>query len=152
MANAMYLEGAAYKNITSAQTTYLANSYGTLFGVSLNTNGATVTVYDSTSASGTPIGIIASDAPEGMYLEQIGFSKGLTVVTGGSCNVTFAYAAAFSTTGPAVSMSPSISPSKSPSLSPSASPSLSPSLSSSVSPSQSLSPSLSPSISPSPSE
>jgi len=80
------LDGNGYKHITAAQTTYLADNYGILHGISLNTNGGgTITVYDSTTASGDVIGVIAVDAPEGPYLEGIRFNKGLTIVTGGTC-------------------------------------------------------------------
>ena len=159
--HAVDIEGNSHHLCDASTTNNVASGAGVLRGISLNTNGGTAIVYDSLTASGTEIGTIANDAPEGMYLEDIAFSTGLTIVTGATINVTAIYRPAgtpfSSSTSPSVSKSPSLSPSKSPSLSPSTSPSvsvspsLSPSTSPSVStsPSESLSPSLSPSFSPS---
>jgi len=144
MANEYQLTGNEAKNIAVAKTTYLARSYGVLNNISLNTNGGTVTVYDSTTGSGTLLGSIASDAPEGTYLQNIAFYNGLTIVTGGTADVTVTYRAG--TSGWTVV---SVSPSSSSSVSESPSASVSPSASTSISPSASVSPSASTSISPS---
>lgn len=154
MANSVFIEGATYKHITTASTVRLSNAFGILHGISLNTNGATVTVYDNAQGTGTVIGVIAADAPEGMYLESIRFNNGLSIVPAGTVDITVVYSSPQSslTVGSiSPSASPSVSPSKSPSTSPSVSvsPSVSPSTSPSVSVSPSLSPSASPSVSPS---
>jgi hypothetical protein len=80
--------GYAYKNITTAATTTVKASPGTLGGISVNTSqsGASAVVYDNTAASGTKIGTFAltaagmlADVPAG-----VAFTTGLTIVTSGS--------------------------------------------------------------------
>lgn len=145
---AVDIEGNAFKNVTASKTMYISTSAGVLHAVVLNTNGGTVDIYDNRAATGTKVGQIASDAPEGQFVYDVAYSNGLTVVTGATVDCTVVYRPGSSTIN-SPSVSPSISPSVSPSISPSASPSLSPSSSVSPSPSPSTSPSNSPSASPS---
>jgi hypothetical protein len=152
--DSMYYGNAIVKAYDDSRRTFavatnqvIATGAGVLVGVSLNTNGGTVTLYDNTAPSGTSIGIIASDAPEGFFPFGIAFTTGLTVTNGSTTNCTIVYRGTSSVSSASLSPSTSVSPSSSASVSPSESPSVS--ASASVSPSTSVSASSSASISPS---
>jgi hypothetical protein len=91
--------GATYQNITTSATTLVKTGAGTLYGVFINTKGAssnTATVYDSLTGSGTKIGTIDTTATTGPFLNSengVAFSTGLTVVTatGTQADITISY-------------------------------------------------------------
>lgn len=73
-----------YKNITTDATTTVETGPGFLHTVCVNTPAATgtVTIYDSTTGSGTKIGTITSFASTvGCLVYDVAFWTGLTVVT-----------------------------------------------------------------------
>jgi hypothetical protein len=97
-----------YTNITGNSTITIKSSSGTLHGILINNNstGGTVTIYDSTSASGTTIASLQigtstggtlslTGTPTSTFLGPLGleFVNGLTVVSAGSTsnNITFIY-------------------------------------------------------------
>ena len=145
---AVDVEGNSYRNLSASTNTTVTTGVGVLRGISLNTNGGTVTIYDSLTPSGTKIGTIAADAPEGFFPFEASFALGLTIVTGATVDATVIYRPAStvhtsSSASPSTSISPSVSNSESPSTS------VSNSSSASISPSTSVSNSSSASISPS---
>ncbi len=76
----------SYNNITSQTTTLVKSGAGTLASLSINTPLATgvITIYDSTTASGTKIATITQPATAffGTLAFNVAFATGLTVVTG----------------------------------------------------------------------
>lgn len=79
--------GYSYSNITTNATTTVKSGAGTLHSIVVNTSGATdtITVYDSTTGSGTKIGTINSAATPGATLiYDVAFATGLTLVTAGT--------------------------------------------------------------------
>jgi hypothetical protein len=74
----------SFANITTDTTTALKTGPGFLHNVCINTPAATgtITIYDSTAASGTKIGTITSYASVPIcYHYDVAFWNGLTVVT-----------------------------------------------------------------------
>jgi hypothetical protein len=145
---AVDIEGNSFLNITGATTKVVCTGAGVLEGISINTNGGTVVVYDGLNTSGTKIASFATDLVEAFFPLHVAFTTGLTVVLGATVDVTVIYRGASATrssssTSPSTSVSPSVSASVSPSTS------VSPSVSASVSPSTSVSASRSSSVSPS---
>jgi hypothetical protein len=73
-----------YQNITTDTTTVVKSTSGVLHTVCVNTPAATgtITIYDSTAASGTKIGTITSYAslPK-CFTYDVAFWTGLTIVT-----------------------------------------------------------------------
>jgi hypothetical protein len=74
-----------YTHIATNTTTTLKSASGVLHAICVNTPGATdtTTVYDSTSASGTIIGVLSA-AAAGCIDYQLRFANGLTIVTSGT--------------------------------------------------------------------
>lgn len=88
--------GRAYNNITTATTTNVKSGKGNLHGLTFNTQvaGATVTLYDSTTGSGTKIGTITLPATVGEPFTlpyDVAFTTGLTIVTSAATDITVAY-------------------------------------------------------------
>jgi hypothetical protein len=86
-----------YTHLSGNGTTTLKGGSGGLFGVTVNTKGAsgnTLTLYDNTGASGTVIAVIDTTAQVGVLNFGVGFSTGLTAVlaTGTAADVTIAWA------------------------------------------------------------
>lgn len=90
-----------YTRITGNTTKVVKQSSGTLHGIVISDNntGGTVSIYDNTSATGTPVFIFQIGTASGGLLSQNGiqgptfigplgmeFSTGLTIVTAGSTN------------------------------------------------------------------
>ena len=74
----------SYQNITTDTTTTLKTGPGYLHTVCINTPAATgtITIYDSTAASGTKIGTITSYASTAVCQHyDVAFWIGLTIVT-----------------------------------------------------------------------
>lgn len=93
-----YSSGYPFENITSADTTVVKDSPGTLRSVCLNTLAASgvVTLYNNTEASGAVIATITN--PETLLSEgpicvsyNSSFDVGLTVVTTGVQDITITY-------------------------------------------------------------
>jgi len=79
--------GASYSHtdITTTTTTVVKSGPGFLKAICVNTpaTGGTATIYDSTTASGTKIGTITSDASTtpGCWVYEVQFRQGLVIVT-----------------------------------------------------------------------
>lgn len=91
---AVAIAPAASQNITSATTTTAKSGAGMLSKIIINTSAAgTITVYDSTSASGTKLATItavASGNPVSLSYD-IPFGTGLTIVTSASMDITVTF-------------------------------------------------------------
>lgn len=73
-----------YNNITTNTTTTVKTGPGILHTVCVNTIGtapATLTIFDSTTGSGTKIATLLMNANDTFFLYDVGFSNGLTCVT-----------------------------------------------------------------------
>jgi hypothetical protein len=88
-------ERFSYSNITSATTTTVKSGAGFLHAIIINTPvaSATITIYDSTTGSGTKIGTITLGATlandiYGNFLYDVYFTTGLTIVTSGVTDIT----------------------------------------------------------------
>jgi len=84
----------AYMNLTASGTTTVKSGQGELAGMIVNTSaaGATVTLYDSTTASGTKIATV--NTPNNFVANIIYglmFTNGLTVNLSAACDVTIIY-------------------------------------------------------------
>ena len=81
------------RGISTATTTVVKYGPGVLVSVILNeTNAGAITIYDATSATGTPIATIAASAAAGSvfpYLCQ--FTTGCTIVTAGADDITVVF-------------------------------------------------------------
>lgn len=76
-----------YSHISTAATTVVKGSAGTLHAISVNSKGtvaSTITVYDNTAGSGTVIGVIDSLNLYGIFILDVAFATGLTLVTTGT--------------------------------------------------------------------
>lgn len=76
-----------FGHISTAATTTLKSGSGTLHNVSVNTLGtvaSTATIYDSTTGSGTVIGVINTLNLSGSFILDVAFTTGLTIVTTGT--------------------------------------------------------------------
>jgi hypothetical protein len=78
-------ESFLYNNITTNTTTTVKSGAGTLHWCTVNTaptgTGQSITIYDSTTASGTKIGTHTSPVQGAVYEYDIAFTNGLTIVT-----------------------------------------------------------------------
>lgn len=90
--------GGAFSNITSAATTTVKSGAGVFHKLCINTYSATatITMYNSTTATGTKIGTITNPATliaEGpnCAVFDVYFSLGLTIVTTGTQDITVVY-------------------------------------------------------------
>lgn len=90
--------GYSYNNITTATTTTVKSGVGTLHSITINTPVAsgTITIYDSTTGSGTKIGTITNPATllqmgPLVAAYDIAFTTGLTIVTTGAQDITVVY-------------------------------------------------------------
>ena len=87
--------GKLFSNITTATTTTVKSGAGIFDKIIVNTpvNSATITIYDSTTASGSKIATITlpASATPIVLPYQIAFGTGLTIVTSGATDITVAY-------------------------------------------------------------
>ena len=83
-----------YTNITTATTTLVRSGGGVLHTLTVNTTAAaTITIYDSLTASGNKIATIsASPAVGSDFQYDVAFTTGLTIVTAGAHDITVAWA------------------------------------------------------------
>ncbi len=94
-ADAQAVAHVSYQNITTDATTTVKTGAGKLVAVCVNTPAATetITIYDSTAASGAKIGTItlyASTNP--CFIYNVSFTVGLTLVTATAAgDITVAY-------------------------------------------------------------
>lgn len=94
----MAVQGYNATNIAAAGTTTLKTGSGVLHGIVVNTPiaSATITIYDNTTATGTKIGTVTlpgtllAQGPGGAIYDAA-FTKGLTVVTTGTVDITVLY-------------------------------------------------------------
>lgn len=88
----MTLPKYSYNHITTATTTVVKNTPGTLHTIVVNTTAAgTITVYDNTAASGTVVAILKASVAENTYTFDTIMGTGITVVTGAASDVTVTY-------------------------------------------------------------
>lgn len=88
--------GYSYNHIATATTTTVKSGVGTLHSITVNSLGtvaSTLTVYDSTTGSGTIIAIINSLSITGTLTFDVAFATGLTIVSTGTVapDVTVSY-------------------------------------------------------------
>lgn len=82
-----------YRNINTATTTNVKSGSGHLHAVTINTTAAgTISLFDSLVGSGTAIAVIAASVTEPVYLYDLQFNTGLTVVTAAASDVTVSFA------------------------------------------------------------
>ena len=77
----------SYRHISTATTTVVKSGAGGLHSVVVNTLGtvaSTTTIYDNTTGSGTVIGVINTLTLAGVFVYDVAFTVGLTVVTTGT--------------------------------------------------------------------
>lgn len=77
----------SYQHISTATTTTVKSGAGGLHSVVVNTLGtvaSTTTIYDNTTGSGTVIGVINTLTLAGMFVYDVAFTVGLTIVTTGT--------------------------------------------------------------------
>ena len=77
----------SYNHIATAVTTVVKNAAGFLHGISVNTKGtvaSTITIYDNIAGSGSVIGVIDSLNLAGLFILDVSFLTGLTIVTTGT--------------------------------------------------------------------
>lgn len=87
----------SYANITTATTTTVKSGAGFLHRIQINKSvaSATITIYDSLTATGTKIGTLTfgasllTDFPTAEL--DVAFSIGLTIVTSGATDITVSY-------------------------------------------------------------
>lgn len=86
------LGAQSYTNLAAAGGTQVKAGIGWLGGVTVNTGiaSATVTLYDSLTATGTKIATISAAAPLSLPF-GVRFSTGLYAVVSGTPDVTIAY-------------------------------------------------------------
>lgn len=73
-----------YNNITTNTTTTVKTGTGLLHCITVNnppTGANTLTIFDSTTGSGTKIGTAVMNANDQTLLYDVGFGNGLTIVT-----------------------------------------------------------------------
>jgi len=77
----------SYAHISTSTTTTVKSGAGFLHAVSVNTLGtvaSTTTIYDNTTGSGTVIGVINTLTLSGIFVLDVSFATGLTLVTTGT--------------------------------------------------------------------
>ena len=90
--------GALHAHITTSTSTAVKSTSGTLYGLTINTGqaGASITVYDGTTAAGAVIGIYSATAQGAVTMPGPGAAivTGIYVVTAGAtpADVTVFYA------------------------------------------------------------
>lgn len=80
-----------YKNITTATTTTVKSSAGLIHNLCINNpgSGGTITIYDSTTGSGTTIGTVtATSTTIVCFAYDVFYLNGLTIVTSASMDIT----------------------------------------------------------------
>ncbi len=82
-----------YRNIASAGTYVLSTGPATLGTITINTTAAAaITIYDSTSATGTKIATIAASPVIGStFVYNVDCLTGLTIVTAGASDITVGF-------------------------------------------------------------
>ena len=85
-----------YAHLNASGTTTLKSGAGRLGRVTVNNpgTGASITLYDNTSGSGTVIAAISGLSTIGSFIYDVQFSTGLTIVIAGTTppDVTVSYA------------------------------------------------------------
>lgn len=78
--------------ISSATTTVVKSGAGVLHCITVTELAAgTITIYDSTTGSGTVIAVLKASIPEGTYVFDRIFSTGLTIVTAAASKIHVSY-------------------------------------------------------------
>ena len=89
-------QGGSFVNLTSTVTSSAASlvksGAGFLHAVIVNSTAAgLVTIWDSTTLTGTKIGTLKASIVEGTYVYDVKFSTGLQVTSPNSANLTIVY-------------------------------------------------------------
>lgn len=86
------MESYSYENITTATTTLIKTGSGVLHTIVVNSTAAqTIIIYDSLTAAAPIIATLKASVAEGTYIFDVAFSAGLTIVTGGTSDLTATY-------------------------------------------------------------
>ena len=91
----IYLDGSDFVHITGNATTVAKTGAGTLHSLLINVSGTLTTratLYDNTSGSGTVIAVVDTTKASSLFMYNIAFTTGLTIVTtGGAVDLTVTY-------------------------------------------------------------
>ena len=91
----VYLDGSDFVHITGNATTVAKIGAGTLHSLLINVSGTLTTratLYDNTSGSGTVIAVVDTTKASSLFMYNIAFTTGLTIVTsGGAVDLTITY-------------------------------------------------------------
>lgn len=91
----VYLDGSDFVHITGNGTTVAKTGAGTLHSLLINVSGllsTRATLYDNTSGSGTVIAVVDTTKASSLFMYNIAFTTGLTIVTsGGAVDLTVTY-------------------------------------------------------------
>lgn len=91
----VYLDGSDFVHITGNATTVAKTGAGTLHSLLINVSGllsTRATLYDNTSGSGTVIAVVDTTKASSLFMYNIAFTTGLTIVTtGGAVDLTVTY-------------------------------------------------------------
>ncbi len=95
LAAGVYLDGSDFVHITGNGTTVAKTGAGTLHSLLINVSGllsTRATLYDNTSGSGTVIAVVDTTKASSLFMYNIAFTTGLTIVTsGGAVDLTVTY-------------------------------------------------------------
>lgn len=82
-----------YNNISTGTTTTVKSGAGVIHAITINTTAAaTITIYDSLTATGNKIATIAASPAIGSTFRfDVAFAIGLTIVTAGASDITVAF-------------------------------------------------------------
>lgn len=85
--------GLSFVNISTAVTTAVKLTPGSLHTVTINTkgSGSTATIYDGLSAAGIKIAVIDTATAPITFTYDAKFSEGLTIVTVGTADLTVTF-------------------------------------------------------------
>lgn len=91
----VYLDGSNFVHITGNGTTVAKTGSGTLHSLLINVSGlltTRATMYDNTGGSGTVIAVVDTTKASSLFMYNIAFTTGLTIVTsGGAVDLTVTY-------------------------------------------------------------
>jgi hypothetical protein len=91
----VYLDGSEFVHITGNGTTVAKSGAGILNSLLINISGVLTTratIYDNTSGSGTVIAVVDTTKTSSLFMYNVSFSIGLTIVTsGGAVDLTVTY-------------------------------------------------------------
>ena len=81
-------DSGAFVHLAGAVDTVIAAH--ALLNMVINQPGTTISIYDNTSGTGTPVALLATAGP-GTYGFNVRLTKGLHIITTGSPDITLSY-------------------------------------------------------------